>query len=186
MGPDAKTIHASGTDLLALINHILDLSTIASGTDVGEIGFKDLSDDVQRTFRHVAEAKRLDFELSSSPDLPPVMSTDEKRLQQALENLRSNAFKFTERCKVILEVTVAREGWSREHDVLNRADAVGDRPLRPRHEHRDRAGQTADPLRGVPAGRRAHEPPIRGHRARSWGTTSCSRASSWTSRGSTA
>ncbi|MGK4003527.1 ATP-binding protein [Sorangium sp. So ce1036] len=52
------------------------------------------------------------------------MSTDETGLQQVLKNLRSNAFKFTERCKVILEVTVAREGWSREHDVLNRADAV--------------------------------------------------------------
>ncbi|MGK3992535.1 HAMP domain-containing protein [Sorangium sp. So ce1024] len=123
----AKTIHASGTDLLALINDILDLSKIESGTvvvDVGEIGFKDLSDYVQRTFGHVAESKKLEFEVAFSPDLPPSMLTDAKRLQQVLKNLLSNAFKFTERGRVILEVTVAREGWSRENDVLSRADTV--------------------------------------------------------------
>ncbi|WP_434041295.1 MULTISPECIES: HAMP domain-containing protein [Sorangium] len=123
----AKTIHASGTDLLALINDILDLSKIESGTvvvDVGEISFKDLSDYVQRTFRHVAEAKKLEFELAFAQELPPSMLTDAKRLQQVLKNLLSNAFKFTERGRVILEVTVAREGWSRENDVLSRADAV--------------------------------------------------------------
>ncbi|XXT15305.1 HAMP domain-containing protein [Sorangium sp. So ce429] len=123
----AKTIHASGTDLLALINDILDLSKIESGTvvvDVGEISFKDLSDYVQRTFRHVAEAKKLEFELAFSPELPASVLTDAKRLQQVLKNLLSNAFKFTERGRVILEVTVAREGWNRENDVLSRSDAV--------------------------------------------------------------
>ncbi|WP_437630150.1 HAMP domain-containing protein [Sorangium sp. So ce854] len=123
----AKTIHSSGTDLLALINDVLDLSKIESGTvvvDVGEISFKDLSHYVQRTFRHVAEAKKLDFEVAFSPELPPSILTDAKRLQQVLKNLLSNAFKFTERGRVILEVTVAREGWSRENDVLSRADTV--------------------------------------------------------------
>ncbi|AUX44833.1 diguanylate cyclase [Sorangium cellulosum] len=123
----AKTIHASGTDLLALINDILDLSKIESGTvvvDVGEISFRDLSDYVQRTFRHVAEAKKLEFELAFAPELPPSMLTDAKRLQQVLKNLLSNAFKFTERGKVVLEVTVAREGWNSENEVLSRTDMV--------------------------------------------------------------
>src|SRR5205085_638774 len=103
----AKTIHSSGNDLLALINDILDLSKIESGTvvvDVGEVSFKDLSDYVERTFRHVAEQRRLDFEIDFAPGLPRALHTDVKRLQQVLKNLLSNAFKFTERGKVSLEV----------------------------------------------------------------------------------
>src|SRR5205085_749174 len=96
----AQTIHASGNDLLALINDILDLSKIESGTvvvDVSEVNFKDLHEYVERTFRHVAESKKLDFRLNFAPALPPLLNTDVKRLQQVLKNLLSNAFKFTER-----------------------------------------------------------------------------------------
>jgi signal transduction histidine kinase/HAMP domain-containing protein/DNA-binding response OmpR family regulator len=123
----ARTIHSSGNDLLALINDILDLSKIESGTvvvDVGEVSFKDLADYVERTFRHVAEQRRLEFELDFAPSLPRALHTDAKRLQQVLKNLLSNAFKFTERGKVSLEARVVTTGWNGENEVLSRAGSA--------------------------------------------------------------
>jgi signal transduction histidine kinase/HAMP domain-containing protein/CheY-like chemotaxis protein len=123
----AKTIHSSGNDLLALINDILDLSKIESGTvilDIGDISFKDLSEYVERTFRHMAESKRLHFELDFASNLPRALHTDAKRLQQVLKNLLSNAFKFTDRGQVALYVAPALHGWSPENELLNRAGSV--------------------------------------------------------------
>jgi signal transduction histidine kinase/CheY-like chemotaxis protein/HAMP domain-containing protein len=123
----ARTIHSSGNDLLTLINDILDLSKIESGTvivDVGEVPFRDLHDYVDRTFRHVAENKKLDFALEIAPNVPRSLHTDAKRLQQILKNLLSNAFKFTDRGRVSMEVKSVTEGWNHEIDTLNRARSV--------------------------------------------------------------
>src|SRR5207244_1091114 len=90
----AKTIHASGKDLLNLINDILDLSKIESGTvtvEVGELSFADLREYVERTFRHVADEKSLRFDVEVDPSLPRGMQTDAKRLQQIVKNLLANA-----------------------------------------------------------------------------------------------
>ena len=122
-----KTIHSSGNDLLTLINDILDLSKIESGTvivDVGEVPFRDLHDYVDRTFRHVAESKKLDFAVDVAPNIPRSLHTDAKRLQQILKNLLSNAFKFTERGRVALEIRSVTVGWNHENDSLNRARTV--------------------------------------------------------------
>jgi signal transduction histidine kinase/CheY-like chemotaxis protein/HAMP domain-containing protein len=123
----AKTIHSSGNDLLTLINDILDLSKIESGTvivDVGEVTMRDLREYVDRTFRHVAESKKLEFTVDVAPESPRIVHTDAKRLQQILKNLLSNAFKFTERGNVSLEVKEATAGWTPEHPVLSRAKSV--------------------------------------------------------------
>ncbi|HLN93431.1 MAG TPA: ATP-binding protein, partial [Thermoanaerobaculia bacterium] len=123
----AKTIHASGKDLLNLINDILDLSKIESGTvivDVGELRFNDLADYVQRTFRHVAEVKGLDFQIEMHPGIGRSIFTDSKRLQQIIKNLLSNAFKFTERGRVSFSVNAATHGWSARSESLNRARSV--------------------------------------------------------------
>jgi HAMP domain-containing protein/signal transduction histidine kinase/CheY-like chemotaxis protein len=123
----AKTIHSSGNDLLMLINDILDLSKIESGTvvvDVGEVRLDELHGYVERTFRHVAESKGVDFKLHMAHELPKSIFTDAKRLQQVLKNLLSNAFKFTHHGQVSLNVEVARAGWNPDNEDLNRAPTV--------------------------------------------------------------
>ncbi|MBA3683816.1 MAG: HAMP domain-containing protein [Planctomycetes bacterium] len=123
----AKTIHASGNDLLSLINDILDLSKIESGTvtvEAGDLQFGDLQDYVLRTFRHVAENKGLAFQIHLDPSLPKSIHTDSKRLQQVLKNLLSNAFKFTHEGKVEIKISRAGEGWSPDNELLNGAGTV--------------------------------------------------------------
>ncbi|EEF23529.1 two-component sensor protein histidine protein kinase, putative, partial [Ricinus communis] len=123
----SKTIHSSGNDLLALINDILDLSKIESGTvevDVGELRLPDLSLYVERNFRHVGESKNVSFAIQASDALPPSIITDVKRLQQILKNLLSNAFKFTHEGKVTLSIERAQGGWSSDNEDLNRAQQV--------------------------------------------------------------
>ena len=123
----ARIIQASGNDLLSLINDILDLSKIESGTvtvEVTELQFWDLQDYVERAFRHVAESKGLKFEVRLGAGLPPAMHTDAKRMQQILKNLLSNAFKFTEKGRVALEIEPVKTGWNPENQNLNRAPSV--------------------------------------------------------------
>jgi signal transduction histidine kinase/DNA-binding response OmpR family regulator len=123
----AKTIYAAGSDLQSLINDILDMAKIESGTmtlDLGELPFPELQQYVERTFLPVAQNKSLDFTVELADDLPGGIYSDAKRLQQVLRNLLSNAFKFTEQGKVSLRVAKAARGWSPDHEVLNRADAV--------------------------------------------------------------
>ncbi|HEX6704924.1 MAG TPA: HAMP domain-containing protein, partial [Albitalea sp.] len=123
----AKTIHLSGNDLLMLINDILDLSKIESGTvavDVSELRLDDLQRSVDRSFRHVAENKHVDFVINAVQPLPKTVVTDVKRLQQIIKNLLSNAFKFTHQGQVTLTVSPVESGWSRDNEGLNRAAQV--------------------------------------------------------------
>ena len=163
----AETIHSSGTDLLALINDILDLSKIESGkmdVAVGSVRFSELRDFCLRTFRHVADGKGLEFTVELGDTLAAdSIVTDAKRLQQVLKNLLSNALKFTEQGAVRLP---ARKGDHR----LERASfgtqpgALRDCILCRRHRHRHPAGQTKDHLRSLPTSRWHHQPQVRWHR----------------------
>jgi HAMP domain-containing protein/signal transduction histidine kinase/CheY-like chemotaxis protein len=103
----ATTIHSAGNDLLALINDILDLSKVEAGKmelDLGAVALADICEDVERSFRPVAEEKGLTFAIELDDALPPSIVTDEQRLQQVLRNLLSNAFKFTPAGTVALRV----------------------------------------------------------------------------------
>ncbi len=123
----SRNINSSGSDLLHLINDILDLSKIESGTvtvEVEEIPFAELQGNIDRNFRHVAEAKNLPFDVQFADDLPRVMDSDPKRLQQILKNLLSNAVKFTTHGHVHVRVELATQGWNPEHPVLSKAAQV--------------------------------------------------------------
>ena len=123
----ARTIHGAGTDLLNLISDILDLSKIESGTvtvEAEDIYFSNLVDMIARPFRHEAETRKLSFEVSVDSSLGHTLVTDSKRLQQVLKNLLSNAFKFTTKGGVRLNVCAALGGWSPDHTVLTQAPSV--------------------------------------------------------------
>jgi CheY-like chemotaxis protein len=109
----AQTIYSAGNDLLTLINDILDLSKIEAGKlDVRpeKVTISRLLQDLEGTFRPIAQERRLDLALSVEEGTPASIETDATRLQQILKNLLSNALKFTERGGVTLSVHRERDG----------------------------------------------------------------------------
>nr|WP_052390940.1 HAMP domain-containing protein [Streptomyces sp. NRRL B-24484] len=127
----AETIHGAGSDLLQLINDILDLSKVEAGKmDVrpARIALVQLVDYVEAAFRPLAEDKSLDFAVRVTDDLPVTLHTDEQRLQQVLRNLLSNAVKFTDSGAVDLLIRPVTNGDVPQHvrEQLLEADAIGD------------------------------------------------------------
>jgi CheY-like chemotaxis protein/nitrogen-specific signal transduction histidine kinase len=120
----ARTIHSAGSDLLSLINDILDLSKIESGTvsiEIADMPLISLKQHMERTFRQLAADKNLQFSVEFDSALPDSIHTDEKRLQQVVLNLLSNAFKFTTSGSVTLAVNKVASGWSAQHPILRDA-----------------------------------------------------------------
>ena len=123
----ARTIYSAGNDLLALINDILDLAKIESGTisvEIEETLFLDLCNTIKQTFSQLAEEKKLDFHVHFDDRLPEYIYTDSKRLGQILKNLLSNAFKFTTQGQVSLNVSMVTTGWSPNSPSLNLAGSA--------------------------------------------------------------
>lgn len=103
----ARTIQSSGADLLSLINDILDLSKIEAGRlqiQSESVVLQRLTSDLRSTFQPIADERKLAFDIVLADDLPSTLETDRQRLEQILKNLLSNAFKFTEKGGVTLEV----------------------------------------------------------------------------------
>ena len=106
----SNVIFISGKDLLRLIDDILDLSKIEAGkieilTD--EVNVTEIPQMMKNMFNPVATQKNLLFEVETQEDVPSVILTDGKRLQQILKNLLSNAFKFTEQGFVKVRIALA-------------------------------------------------------------------------------
>ncbi|MPY94628.1 MAG: response regulator, partial [Acidimicrobiia bacterium] len=106
----ARTIHGAGSDLLALINDILDLSKIEAGKmqlHPTWMSVRDVVDEVVRSYKATAEQKGLTLEVDVTGSAPVEILTDDQRLQQILRNLLSNAIKFTEEGGVRMVVSRA-------------------------------------------------------------------------------
>jgi CheY-like chemotaxis protein/CHASE3 domain sensor protein len=104
----ARIIHDAGSNLLRLINDILDLSKVEAGKMelmVDTFPLADLARTVSRTFNHVAQEKKLAFVVEVAPDLPAAIRTDGAKLEQVANNLLSNAFKFTAKGTVSLRIS---------------------------------------------------------------------------------
>jgi PAS domain S-box-containing protein len=123
----AHTIHSSGTDLLTLINDILDLARVESGKmniEPAAVYLADLREQAIQDFSHVALSKGTEFRVHVDPGLPDSIQTDPTRLHQVLKNLMSNALKFTERGSVRMEIKPAQSGWRPGTSGLDRAERV--------------------------------------------------------------
>jgi HAMP domain-containing protein/signal transduction histidine kinase/CheY-like chemotaxis protein len=106
----ATVIHSSGSDLLRLINDILDLTKVEAGKmDINPERFAldGLIEDLRGVFGPLTEEKRLGFTISTGPGVPADLVTDKQRLRQILYNLLSNAVKFTDRGRVELLIETA-------------------------------------------------------------------------------
>ena len=106
----ANVIHSAGSDLLQLINDILDLSKVEAGRmDIHAERFplSALLEDIQATFQPLTAEKGLDFSVEAGAEAPGDLLTDRQRLRQVLGNLLANAVKFTEHGHVLLRVARA-------------------------------------------------------------------------------
>ncbi|MFF3215616.1 HAMP domain-containing protein [Streptomyces sp. NPDC002886] len=106
----AGIIHSAGSDLLQLINDILDLSKVEAGkmdVNLERVSLKKLLAYLEASFRPLITQKGLDFDITTSPGVPVDLLTDDARLQQILRNLLSNAVKFTESGRVQVQIEPA-------------------------------------------------------------------------------
>ena len=116
----AKTIYTSGSDLLTLINEILDLSKVEAGKmrlEPSDVSLPEVQDYIEQTFRPVAEHKNLGFSVDIHENVPKIIYTDIDRLNQITRNLLSNAFKFTEKGKVTLTVSLASQDELKQSNI---------------------------------------------------------------------
>lgn len=104
----AKIIHRGGSDLLNLINEILDLSKIEAGMmdlQLGQVRISDLAESVRSSFGHMAREKGLTLEVVTGENVPTAITSDRKRIEQIIKNLLSNAIKFTDTGGVTVSFT---------------------------------------------------------------------------------
>ncbi|GGA50480.1 response regulator [Paenibacillus physcomitrellae] len=106
----AQTIYMSGSDLLKMIDEILDLSKVDAGKmEINRelVSMQELEKFVEQNFGPVAQKKQVDLNLNIDPAVPEHVMTDGHRLKQIVRNLLSNAFKFTEEGSVTFSVREA-------------------------------------------------------------------------------
>ncbi|WP_207536050.1 response regulator [Desertivirga arenae] len=123
----AGVIHTAGSDLLNLINDILDLSKIESGKvdlTLEEVSIREMKVDAELLFNEVAKTKKVNFAYNIREGAPLQIVSDRQRIEQIVKNLLSNAFKFTpESGNVTVDVELA-QGVEFQNEALKQAEAV--------------------------------------------------------------
>ena len=123
----ASTIYHSGSDLLQMINNILDLSKVEAGRmelHPKHVPLTKLLDYVHATFQPLTLDRGLAFEVAVGENVPRELYSDEQRLQQVLRNLLSNAVKFTNAGRVELRVERVTDTAGFAEETLRNADTV--------------------------------------------------------------
>ena len=129
----AKIIYKSGSDLLQLINDILDLSKIEAGKAdvvIEEISLQNVALEMKDIFEVVAHEKSIDFTYEISESAPKTIRSDEQKLNQILKNLLSNALKFTpDKGKVRLQFSGEKNGTNLKIVVTDSGIGISDNTL---------------------------------------------------------
>ncbi len=162
----ANVIRSSGNDLLRLLDDILDLAKVESGTvtlEIAELPLIELRDAIEHDFEPVAKKQELSFSVELAPELPASIATDLGRLRQVLKNLVSNAFKFTERGGVAMRIDTAEQRLEPDERQAQ-SSGHGDRDQHRGHRDRHHSRTAAAHLRGVRPGRRVDGSSVRRHR----------------------
>ncbi len=124
---EARVIHNGGLELLGLINDILDLSKVEAGklsVNAEDVLLDSIVSHIRQQFAPVAKEKGVAFPVAVADNLPAVLHTDAQRVEQILKNLLSNAFKFTERGSVTLEICRPDEGTELYRASLGKSSAI--------------------------------------------------------------
>lgn len=103
----ARIIHKSGSDLLHLINEVLDLSKIEAGkmnVEMANVNTTDIKEEILMNFNASADDKKLNFKVRMAAGFPMIIETDRHRLMQIVRNLLANAFKFTSAGSVTVDL----------------------------------------------------------------------------------
>jgi PAS domain S-box-containing protein len=128
---DIGIISRSGEHLLALLNEILELSTIEAGRtkmNITSFDLRTLVQDVVIMFRLKAEEKLLQLSLGYGEDVPRFIRGDEGKIRQILINLLGNAVKFTDRGGILVTCRGDGRADSRTGDPSPAAVAAGLEP----------------------------------------------------------
>jgi CheY-like chemotaxis protein/signal transduction histidine kinase len=124
---EAQVIHNGGLELLGLINDILDLSKVEAGkltVTSEEVTLESIVKRIRQQFAPLVKETGVAFPIEFTDDLPASMRTDAQRLEQILKNLLSNAFKFTEKGSVTLEIGRPDEAMVLQRASLSAANAI--------------------------------------------------------------
>jgi CheY-like chemotaxis protein len=104
---DLNIIYEGGSDLLRLINDIMDLSKVEAGkmdVDIIEVNLNTTCNNITGQFNPPAKSKAFTFTVEREKQVPETLKTDPQRLEQILKNFLSNSFKFTENGSVQLNI----------------------------------------------------------------------------------